>query len=188
MEGSPIFLSAFDFLIISRGTWYLERALGLFCGLSCVRFVSYGKVFKKPQTEPQGFATIRRFLSRNDGDSTNEMRDGAVSFSCPDYLTFSEFQTCFRLWLQRSFSVCSNLVVGSGRWSLLHQDNKGVCFFGHSWAYPVWQIPTFSSIVTSNKFFCNYYLTAVWCTHTDIPSEITLLPRCPPSSPSLCGF
>lgn len=103
MEGSPIFLSAFDFLIISRGTWYPERALELSCGLSCVRFVSYGKVFKKPQTEPQGFATLRRFLSRNDGDSTNEMRDGAVSFSCPDYLTFFRIPDLLQIVIAKKF-------------------------------------------------------------------------------------
>ena len=130
----------------------------LSCGLSCVRFVSDGKVFKKPQTEPQGFATLHRFLSRNDGDSTNEMRDGAVSFSCPDYPTFSEFQTCFRLWLQRYFSVCFNLVVGSGGWSLLHQDNKGVFFLDIHELILCGKFHPFSSIVASNKFFA----TTIW--------------------------
>lgn len=78
-------------------------SIGAFLGLSCVRFVSYGKVFKKPQTEPQGFATIRRFLSRNDGDSTNEMRDGAVSFSCPDYLTFFRIPDLLQIVIAKKF-------------------------------------------------------------------------------------
>lgn len=60
-------------------------------------------------------------LSRNNSDSTNEGRDGAVSSSCPRHLPFCPPNTRPALDCNcKNISVYFNAVVGSHRWCLLH--------------------------------------------------------------------